>query len=195
MKHYYCLAFAFFLSVYTLSAQEIQKIDSINAILVQNSSLKTDSLLVIFENNLKAAQKIDYKKGIGESYKNLATTYGYEANGEKRVAYNLKAIRIFEENDLKPQAANLYGEMGYGMKRDNMERAEYYMNKGLKMAEEGNYKEVLDRTYNNYGVLKEMQGQLDSALYFYKKGLAIVEERKYTKGLPYSYSNLAGAYG
>ncbi|MFD2826320.1 tetratricopeptide repeat protein [Leeuwenhoekiella polynyae] len=195
MKHCYCWAFAFLLSVYALSAQEIQKIDSINAILVQNSSLKTDSLLVIFENNLKAAQKIDYKKGIGEAYKNLATIYGYEANGEKRVAYNLKAIRIFEENDLKPQAANLYGEMGYGMKRDNMEKAQYYMNKGLKMAEEGNYKEVLDRTYNNYGVLKEMQGQLDSALYFYKKGLAIVEERKYTEGLPYSYSNLAGAYG
>ncbi|MBA80442.1 MULTISPECIES: tetratricopeptide repeat protein [unclassified Leeuwenhoekiella] len=195
MKHYYCWAISFIFSLGVLSAQEIQQIDSINAILVQNSSLKTDSLLVVFENNLKAAEQLDYKKGIGEAYKNIATIYGYEAESKKRVEYNLKAIRIFEENDLKPQAANLYGEMGYGMKRDNMERAEYYMNKGLKMAEEGNYKEVLDRTYNNYGVLKEMQGQLDSALYFYQKGLAIVEERNYTEGLPYSYSNLAGAYG
>ncbi|RXG27366.1 tetratricopeptide repeat-containing sensor histidine kinase [Leeuwenhoekiella marinoflava] len=194
MKHHYYWAFIIFLSIQTISAQKIQTIDSLNAILVQNSSLKTDSLIIIFENNLKDAQKIDYKKGIGEAYKNIATIYGYEANGEKRVEYNLKAIRVFEENDLKPQAANLYGEMGYGMKRDNMEKAQYYMNKGLKIAEAGNYKEVLDRTYNNYGVLKEMQGQLDSALYFYKKGLAIVENRNYTEGLPYSYSNLAGVY-
>ncbi|WP_442846578.1 tetratricopeptide repeat-containing sensor histidine kinase [Leeuwenhoekiella sp. H156] len=195
MKHYYVWTFFLFFNAGVLSAQNIQQIDSINAILVQNSSLKTDSLLVIFKNNLKAAEQIDYKKGIGEAYKNIATIYGYEADSKKRVEYNLKAIRIFEENDLKPQAANLYGEMGYGMKRDNMERAQYYMNKGIKMAEAGNYKEVLDRTYNNYGVLKEMQGQLDSALYFYKKGLAIVEERNYTEGLPYSYSNLAGVYG
>ncbi|WP_028376486.1 sensor histidine kinase [Leeuwenhoekiella sp. MAR_2009_132] len=195
MKKKYLLAFCIFILTFRFSAQDIKVIDSINAILVQNSSLKTDSLLVIFEQNLNAAQKINYKKGMGEAYKNMATLYGYESNGAKRVAYNLKAIRIFEENNFKPQAANLYGEMGYGMKRDDMIKAQYYMNKGINMAEIGNYKEVLDRTYNNYGVLKEMQGQLDSALYFYKKGLAIVKERDYKEGFPYSYSNLAGVYG
>ncbi|PHR89748.1 MAG: hypothetical protein COA80_16900 [Leeuwenhoekiella sp.] len=195
MKQYYVWTFFLFLNVGVLSAQNIQQIDSINAILVQNSSLKTDSLLVIYDGVYKAAEKLKYQKGMGEALKNAAIVYGYDGKLDKRLEYSLKAIRIFEENDLKPQAANLYGEMGYGMKRDNMERAQYYMNKGLKMAEEGNYKEVLDRTYNNYGVLKEMQGQLDSALYFYKKGLAIVEERNYTEGLPYSYSNLAGVYG
>lgn len=195
MRKKYLLACCIFLLTFRFSAQEIKVIDSINAILVQNSSLNTDSLLVIFKQNLDAAQKINYKKGIGEAYKNMATVYGYESNGTKRVTYNLKAIRIFEENNLKPQAANLYGEMGYGMKRDDMIKAQYYMNKGLKMAEIGNYKEVLDRTYNNYGVLKEMQGQLDSALYFYNKGLAIVKERDYKEGFPYSYSNLAGVYG
>ena len=81
------------------------------------------------------------------------------------------------------------------MKYDDMPKAEVYMNRGMKLAENGNYKEVLDRIYNNYGVLKELQSQLDSALYFYKKGLELVKERDFKEGYPYSYSNLGGVYG
>ncbi len=187
--------FVCLLSLNVSAQKNIKEIDSINAILVQNSSIKTDSLLVMFENTFAVAEELNYKKGMGEALKNIATVYGYDGKLDKRLEYALKAIRIFEENDLKPQAANLYGEIGYGMKREDIDKAQYYMNKGIKMAEAGNYLEVLDRTYNNYGVIKEMKGQLDSAQYFYEKGLKIVQERNYTEGLPYSYSNLAGVFG
>lgn len=188
-------AFICLFSLNVSAQKNIKEIDSINAILVQNSSIKTDSLLLMFENTFAVAEELNYQRGMGEALKNIATVYGYDGKLDKRLEYALKAIRIFEENDLKPQAANLYGEIGYGMKREDIDKAQYYMNKGIKMAEVGNYLEVLDRTYNNYGVIKEMKGQLDSAQYFYEKGLKIVQERNYTEGLPYSYSNLAGVFG
>ena len=179
-----------------LSAQTSEaKIDSINAILVQNSALKTDSLFAIFQQNLENAQTLNYPKGIGEAYQKIATLYGYEGDLDARLEYNFKALRVFEKNKLEMEEAYLNAEIGYQMKYDDMPKAEAYMNRGMKLAENGNYKEVLDRIYNNYGVLKELQSQLDSALYFYEKGLAIVKERDFKEGYPYSYSNLGGVYG
>jgi len=196
MSSRYRLLVLLFLLFTKLSAQTSKaKIDSINAILVQNSALKTDSLFVIFQQNLENAQSLNYPKGIGEAYQKIATLYGYEGDFDARLEYNFKALRVFEKNKLEMEEAYLNAEIGYQMKYDDMPKAEVYMNRGMKLAENGNYKEVLDRIYNNYGVLKELQSQLDSALYFYEKGLVIVIERDFKEGYPYSYSNLGGVYG
>ena len=48
--------------------------------------------------------------------------------------------------------------------------------------------------YNNYGVLKEMQEQLDSAMYFYQKGLVLKESIQDSLGIPYSLDNIAGIH-
>lgn len=196
MSSRYRLLVLLFLLFTKLSAQTSKaKIDSINAILVQNSALKTDSLFIIFQQNLENAQSLNYPKGIGEAYQKIATLYGYEGDFDARLEYNFKALRVFEKNKLEMEEAYLNAEIGYQMKYDDMPKAEVYMNRGMKLAENGNYKEVLDRIYNNYGVLKELQSQLDSALYFYEKGLVIVKERDFKEGYPYSYSNLGGVYG
>lgn len=192
----YRLLVLVFILFANLSAQTSKaKIDSINAILVQNSALKTDSLFTIFQQNLENAQTLNYPKGIGEAFQKIATLYGYEGDLDARLEYNFKALRIFEQHELKMEEAYLNAEIGYQMKRDDMTKAEAYMNRGMKLAEQEVYENVLDRIYNNYGVLKEMQGQLDSALYFYEKGLELVKKRDFKEGYPYSYSNLGGVYG
>lgn len=192
----YRLLVLVFLLFANLSAQTSKaKIDSINAILVQNSAIKTDSLFTIFQQNLENAQTLNYPKGIGEAFQKIATLYGYEGDLDARLEYNFKALRIFEQHELKMEEAYLNAEIGYQMKGDDMTKAEAYMNRGMKLAEQEVYEDVLDRIYNNYGVLKEMQGQLDSALYFYEKGLELVKKRDFKEGYPYSYSNLGGVYG
>ena len=134
-----------------LSAQTSEaKIDSINAILVQNSALKTDSLFAIFQQNLENAQTLNYPKGIGEAYQKIATLYGYEGDLDARLEYNFKALRVFEKNKLEMEEAYLNAEIGYQMKYDDMPKAEVYMNRGMKLAENGNYKEVLDRIIMAY---------------------------------------------
>ena len=95
----YRLLVLVFLLFANLSAQTSKaKIDSINGILVQNSALKTDSLFVIFQQNLEDAQSLNYSKGIGEAYQKIATLYGYEGDLDARLEYNFKALRVFEKN-------------------------------------------------------------------------------------------------
>lgn len=178
-----------------LSAQTRAEIDSLNNILPQNREISTDSLLVIYQSNLANAEKINYDKGIADSYWQLSIINVYQGNYEESLDLMLKAIRIYERGNHLEKLSDSYGELGYKMKRDDMQKAQYYMNKGMKIAEDNNYRTVLGRTYNNYGVLKEMQEQFDSAKFFYKRGLKIVLEDDYKTGIPYSYSNLAGVYG
>lgn len=185
----------FLFTCFSVNAQSSKEIDSLNAILVQNSSISTDSLITIYSANLSAAKKLNYAKGIADSYKQLSIIYGYRGEYEESTDNMLKAIRIYEKAGMMEQVADSYGETGYGIKRRDMAKAERYMNKAIKIAKEHDFKKVLSRTYNNYGVLKEMQEQLDSALYFYEEGLKLVQETKFTEGLSYSYSNLAGVYG
>ena len=180
-----------------LVAQKAEKlkIDSLNAELIQNSKLSTDSLLSIYQENLKQAEGLDYKKGIADSYAQLSLIYTYKANYDQATKYMLDAIKVYEGvGDLK-KVANAHGELGYGMKRRDLEKAQYYMQKGLEMAKSKHFDTILSRIYNNYGVIKEFKNQLDSAKIFYEKGLKLVEDINYTEGLPYSYSNLGGIYG
>ncbi|MFC6860302.1 tetratricopeptide repeat-containing sensor histidine kinase [Zunongwangia atlantica] len=180
-----------------LVAQKAEKlkIDSLNAQLIQNSNLSTDSLLSIYQQNLKDAERIDYPKGVADAFSQLSLVYTYKANYDLATKYMLDAINAYEEiGDLK-KVANTYAELGYGMKRRDLEKAQYYMQKGLKMAKSKHFDTILSRIYNNYGVIKEFKNQLDSAKFFYKKGLQLVQEINYTEGLPYSYSNLGGIYG
>ena len=180
-----------------LVAQKAEKlkIDLLNAELIQNSKLSTDSLLSIYQENLKQAEGLDYKKGIADSYAQLSLIYTYKANYDQATKYMLDAIKVYEGvGDLK-KVANAHGELGYGMKRRDLEKAQYYMQKGLEMAKSKHLDTILSRIYNNYGVIKEFKNELDSAKIFYEKGLKLVEDINYTEGLPYSYSNLGGIYG
>lgn len=179
----------------TLCSQNKTEIDSLNDINTQNREISTDSLLKIYQGNLNNAQKLNYQKGIAGSYWQLSVIHGYQGNMAESIDLMLKAIRIYEKVGDIEKVADSYGELGYKMKRDDIEKAQYYMNKGLKLAEAKQFRKVMGRIYNNYGILKEMQGQLDSAKLFFEKGLKIVLEDNYKTGIPYSYSNLAGVYG
>ncbi len=176
-------------------AQNKTTIDSLNALLIQNASVSTDSLFMIYQKNLQDALEINYERGIAGSYEQLSGIFGYRGEYDKSTAAALKSIRYYlKVNDLE-KVSDYYGSLGYSMKKNNIDTAQYYMNKGLKIAEEHQFEWVLSRTYNNYGVIKEMKNQLDSAEYFYRKGLEIVQKPEFREGLPYSYSNLAGIFG
>ena len=113
---------------------------------------------------------------------------------EKDIFYSLKAISLFEKIKDNEKLAIEYGELGYRMKKRNVTKAQKYIQKGMQIALKYNLQKPLLSIYNNYGVLKEMQNQLDSALYFYNKGLVIKEQIKDSIGIPYSLNNIAGLY-
>lgn len=185
--------FLFFLST-ILSAQNIKSIDSVNAIPYEIKLKNSSTLNNTFLKNVQNAQKINYQLGEAESYSNLSLVNYLQGKYEEDLRYSLKAISIFETIDAKEKLALEYGELGYRMKKRNMQKALFYMQKAKRIAEENHLQKPLLSIYDNYGVLKEMQIQYDSAFTFYNKSLAIKERIKDSIGIPYSLNNIAGIY-
>jgi signal transduction histidine kinase len=189
-----CATVLFFICIKFSFAQNKSEIDSINNIAYETKIEKAVTLDDVFLKNALHAKKINYPLGEADSYSNLGLVYYYQGKYSENVTYILKAIKIYEAQGVKDKIATEYGGLGYSMKRRNMKMALQYMQKGKDIAESSNLQVPLLSIYNNYGVLKEMQGQLDSALYFYEKGLALKENVHDSLGIPYSLNNVAGIY-
>ncbi len=194
MKGQLLLPFAFLIFIASFS-QEKQTIDSINKLYVQGLNIPPDSIVSLFQKNLRAAEKIKYDLGMADAHSQLSLVYGYQGKYEESAKSAINGIKIYERLNKLDRVADYYAEMGYSMKYRDLPQALYYMQKGKAVAETNFFENELKDIYNNYGVLKEINNELDSALFYYNKGLEIKLRLKDTIGIPYSWSNMAGVYG
>lgn len=182
------------LSTLVSQAQRRDEVDSINALPYQVKVEKARTLDAVFLANARAAHRLGYIDGEAESYANAALAYYFQGAYDKDLSYSLKAIRFYQKSGNLERLAHHYAETGYRMKRRDMASAQAYMQKGKHLAEAHRFTKPLLALYNNYGVLKEMQGQLDSALFFYRKSLRLQQLVRDSVGIPYSLNNIAGIY-
>lgn len=188
------ITFLILLGSITGFCQTKQSIDSLNtipfAIRQEKAALLIDDYLL----NAKLANKMNYSLGEAESYSNLSLVYYYDGKYDNDLKYSLKAISIYEKINNQEKLALEYGELGYRMKKTNLVKGIYYMQKGKGIAENNNFQKPLLSIYNNYGYLKELNKEDDSALFFYKRGLIIKEKIQDSVGIPYSLNNIALIY-
>lgn len=176
-------------------SQDKKTIDSINKLYVQGLNIPQDSVVLLFQKNLKDAINLSYELGMADTYSQLSLVYGYQGKYEKSTKAAIEGIKIYEKLNQLDRVADYYAEMGYAMKYRDIQKALYYMQKGKNIAEANNFENELKDIYNNYGVLKEIENELDSALFYFNKGLQIKIKLNDTIGIPYSLSNIAGVYG
>lgn len=192
MNKRFLIAILFFPALFW--AQDRKSIDSLNNLSFDTKTNRAATIGKLFHENAAAAKKIGYALGEADSYANLGLIYYYRGKYEQSVAFRLRAIAIYEAIGNRTKLAHEYGELGYAMKRRNMPRAQSYMRKAIAIAEKDQLRFELCGIYDNYGVLKEMQNQLDSAMLFYRKGLQLKEQFADSIGIPYSLNNIAGLY-
>ena len=186
----------FILLIFTTSfSQEKKTIDSINKLYVQGLNIPQDSIVSLFQKNLENAKKINYELGMADAYSQLSLVFGYQGKYEESTKNSIEGIKIYERLNQLDRVAAYYAAMGYSMKYRDLKQALYYMQKGKAVAEANNFENELKDIYNNYGVLKEINKELDSALFYFNKGLEIKLKINDTIGIPYSWSNMAGVYG
>ncbi len=178
-----------------INSQNKSRIDSINKLYVQGLNIPQDSIISLFLKNLKDAQNISYELGMADAYSQLSLVYGYQGKYEESTKNSIEGIKLYEKLNQLDRVADYYAEMGYAMKYRDLKTALYYMQKGKAVAEANNFENELKDIYNNYGVLKEINNELDSALYYFNRGLEIKIKLNDTIGVPYSWSNMAGVYG
>jgi signal transduction histidine kinase len=130
----------------------------------------------------------------GEVYARLAIISYLRGDYDKSVEYNQKAIELFLAREETAKAGFSYCEMGYQMKRRNMDMALYYMRQGITLLENTQPLPNMSAPYDNYGVLQEMVHQYDSSLHFYHKALAIKKRINDSIGIPFSLNNIAQTY-
>lgn len=179
---------------FSLFSQSSTTIDSLNQLPFEQKIQNANRLLPHYLNNWKQIQSPKYNKRANETAANISLLLYYQGKYDLQIEWGLKAIRGFQSRHDWEKVAQLYGEMGYRMKRHNMILAEEYMQRGLHLAEHKNLDQPLMGLYDNYGVLKEMQGQWDSAYFFYQKGLKLKMRYHDQSGLPYSLNNLGGLF-
>ncbi len=194
MKRFLFCLFGIFIFT-TSHSQEKKIIDSINKLYIQGLNIPQDSIVFLFQNNLKNAEKIDYQLGMADAYSQLSLVFGYQGKYEESARNTIEGIKIYEKLNQMDRVADYYAEMGYSMKYRDLKQALLYMQKGKAIAETNNFENELKDIYNNYGVLKEINTELDSALFYYDKGLKIKMKLNDTIGIPYSWSNMAGVFG
>lgn len=167
-------------------------VDSVNQIGYSFIVSNVHESVKLFTENIELARKIEYHHGEAVAQYNLALAYYISGKYDKSTSAFIRAINIFEEENAHYDLALVFGEFGYQLKRRDLGKAEEYMRTGISIAEEYAYDTLLTKLYNNYGVLKEMDGDLDSALYYYNKSLQEVYRMDYVLGIPYGLNKLAG---
>lgn len=178
----------------TSYSQNKKTIDSINQIPYLEFLKNHNQLQSVLKQNAVDAKKINYAFGEAESYSKLSLAYYYSGNFDENLQYSLKAIKIYQKTNQKEALAKEYGELGYRMKERSLVKAIYYMQKGMKISEINNFKKPLLSIYNNYGMLKNRNKEVDSALFYFRKGLNLKEALNDSIGIPYSLNNIAEVY-
>ena len=172
-----------------------EKIDSVNSIPYDYIVSNVRESINIFTDNLNKSEEANYAKGIAYSNVNLGLAYYIGGEYEKSASAYLTAINKFEELNLIKELASTLGEYGYQLKQRDLKKANFYMKEGISISEANKFDTTLSKLYDNYGVLKEMENNLDSAMYFYKKSLNIKLTQNDSIGIPYSLNKIVGIYG
>jgi len=197
LKFMHLIKLTFFIIVlnHTIFAQDIKSIvDSINNLSATEYLSNLYKSKIIFEENLRRAKSINYKVGEAKALNILAIIYYLMGQYEKSTELNIQSLKIFEDEKNYEELANGYGEYGYQMKRRELDNANQYMLKGIQLAEKYKLsKPTFAKLYDNYGVLKEMEGKNDSALIFYNKALKLKYELNDSVGIPFSLNKIANA--
>lgn len=168
-----------------------KQIDSLNAISFDDKIANTAKSIQWYTENLSKAKKINYSEGVADTYSNLGLVYYIQGKYERNTEFMVQAIRAYQRLGLKSKLAHAYAEYGYQLKRRDMKEALLTMRKGMRLAESVSDEKELRGIYDNYGVLKEMQNELDSALFFYHKSLALKQKANDQIGIPFSANNIA----
>lgn len=170
-----------------------KRVDSLNALPYEEVVSNAVLLTTLYKQAAEFAQKENYLRGAAEAHEKLGLIYYYLGQYDQQHTYLFKAISGYEQLKDTPKLISAYGGYGYQIKRRDMPKALSYMQKALKLDPQVKFKESVP-VVDNYGVLKEMLGELDSAQWYYRKALQLKESTNDSLGIPYSLHKLAGVY-
>lgn len=130
--------------------------------------------LSYYKLSLKTRLEIDDKKGIANCYHNLAKVYKAENSLELALLYYQKSLAIRIEVEDKQGEAFSYLELGeLTLNQQKVLKAKSYATKGLKIAAEGGFAELIEKNSELLSKIAIKEGNWKEAFEMHNKALQI----------------------
>ncbi len=175
-------------------SQNIQKIDSVQTLLLHSNNTKDslrylnllsfyypyvqpDSGVYYGQKALGIAQKLHLEKAIAQAYQNIGQNNFYQSNYAYALTHLLQALQLYKAMEQQKSVANVSCTLGltYANLGDYATAIQYFLNALTVYEKENNLKNT-SGVYNNMGIVYGEQHNYEKALYYFSKAAAGFEQ-------------------
>jgi len=177
-------------------ADDTSKVNTLNELsYVYYQTAVYDSELYYAQQALNLAQKLNWKRGMAVSLKNIGSACDDMGNNSDALVYYGRALNIFSSIDDKSGVSACYNNMGLVYRTlGNFSEALKNHFASLKIKEAIGDKNGIALSYNNIGVVFNAQKNYDEALKNHRAALAIRLSLGNKRGIASSYGNIGNVY-
>lgn len=141
------------------------------------------------------AQKLNYKKGIADSYVNMAVTYNAKTELDMAMYYNRKALALMKELQNKKGESNCFINMALvSNTKGDYKMALEYSRDAIRIKDSIHDEKGLSIAYNNMAIIQETIGDYEQALRYNLKSLGINEKLNDKLGIAMSFINMGSVF-
>lgn len=177
-------------------ADDTSKVNTLNELsYVYYQTAVYDSELYYAQQALNLSQKLNWKRGMAVSLKNIGSACDDMGNNSDALVYYGRALNIFSSIDDKSGVSACYNNMGLVYRTlGNFSEALKNHFASLKIKEAIGDKNGIALSYNNIGVVFNAQKNYDEALKNHRAALAIRLSLGNKRGIASSYGNIGNVY-
>jgi tetratricopeptide (TPR) repeat protein/DNA-binding CsgD family transcriptional regulator len=153
---------------------------------------KVDTSLLLLRQALREAQRLNYHRGVVQSYRNLAYTYHLNFNEFDRPLLFLDSAEAWVNTPA--QAGMIYSTRGLiYVRKGEFEKSHRYFIRALELAPNATPSEMY-QIHSMMGYALNNLGRRHEAIQFHKKSLRIAEEKLGNREIGAALANLGGPY-
>ncbi len=152
--------------------------------------------LSYFDEAIELGSKIDFKKGLADSYNAKGRAYAQLGNLQEAILSFQEALKVYRDIGDKTGEANIQSNLGsiYYMLGNNSRALELHF-ESLKISEEVDNKLRIATSFNNIGtVYSKNDNTINEALTYFKKSLEVFEDIEQESGMAIAAMNIGEVY-
>lgn len=140
---------------------------------------------------IQIAEKTENPLNVAYSHQRLSHSYFLLSQPNKALEHYLKALKIYEEQNLMEEQAKMLGNIAsIYLSLENLNKSLYFNKRALKIFEILGDNEGIARTDLNIGSCLFKKDDIDNALIYYKKSLEYSRKAGEAFIAPYAYHNI-----
>lgn len=171
------------------------RVNTLNALVLAMRMNEPEKSLEYIKESMALAEKINFKKGIGDAYHITGILYSNKGDYKKALENYFAALKLREEINDRNGIGTTNNNIGLVLwNQGKLEEALKHYLVSLKIDEEFGEKEGMATSYNNIGIIYWTLGSYDKALEYFIKTNTIYESLGHKEGLAGVYSNIGGIY-